>query len=1062
MGTKFIKMTTKALQILLISSLMIGNLNLSVFAEETTTSTTVDTSGANTTTTTVSSVASFVTTVNTSDTTSVADTTGATTETTVSVPTTTNVPVDTTVAVPVTTNASETTPTSEESTQATQTTQVNRMARNNVPTEAQAEEYKITLTSETMFGKNMTFKTLTTDENGVLNSADAINNFYYMPKGQGFVKWQVMDENGSLVDAQFPMTFSQDTTLYPYYEDLFFVNSYDQKNADSSKAIVTWELTPNANINIPGYTFVVSYATESNGVYTRSLTKEVNGTYNQTVLLYTNGNIASSYNYSYALTGIVVAEKYTVIAHDLEGGVLKSIEVDKNATEWISQFPTTLDNLAEGVNFEGWYHEWNEAGEQYLVASNTAARVDNGIIEPGISYDITINYVDNKNVNQVVTAKTHVDVVTDPHLFDTHYLPVSTNSNYAYEWTINGSVVSVEDIGFIDFKQPTTITGKLVEVKEDLEVAQMPTMEKASVYTGNALIITAEEIAKHVNNQGYRTVRASDIKIEAPVSGWPTDVVNVNNPGSEIKTISDLGVVTVKYEVTFIDAGVQTNFWGEVKLMVLPQVVQINRYTTHITPMGDDTLVNYEYSSIKTPMQVSYVAGVPTNVAGMSHELMALMSKNPGINQFSIDSSQPLINGSMVALEFKDGITLNELKSGTYASRDIYTATLIGGNRSNIFLLDEATSQYYVFGYKSEAQTKVYDGQPFEVKASDSVFAQSEALFEKYSKGTSHVMSLSFWNNAETEFNLASFVTGTDVDTYEVPYKYLTVDSSDAATKNTSNSATATVIIEQRPIVISGLNLNKTTPNTTDFVYEVEGVDRGLLNGHRIVSVDVDGEQLVPGTSEYTVANAKIEDADGNDVTHNYAISYEPGTLLNSGTNIIPTTPDTTTTAPVVTTTVAPATTTVAPTTESTTEETTITEQSTPEAGTTVAVIEDDVTPESGSGAAWALVNLIASIIGMLTAIFLILSKTKKEEEEDENATDEQEVLKRRKTWKVVSAFTAIVSMIVFVLTEDMTLPMILVDRWTLLMLVFTGINIVSLVYGRKFHEEEKEEVNKA
>ncbi len=183
----------------------------------------------------------------------------------------------------------------------------------------------------------------------------------------------------------------------------------------------------------------------------------------------------------------------------------------------------------------------------------------------------------------------------------------------------------------------------------------------------------------------------------------------------------------------------------------------------------------------------------------------------------------------------------------------------------------------------------------------------------------------------------------------------------------------------------------------------------------------------------------------------NYVITYV-GNIIFSEAGA------TTTIPAAITTTTTPATPTTTTPGDATTDTTTqITDDSTPEqGGTTEVIITEDTTPEAGGGNAWALINLIASIIGMLTAIFLVVSKSNKEEENEE--TEDEEVMKRRKTWKIVSVVTAIVSIIVFILTEDMTAPMRLVDQWTILMIVFTAINIVSLVYGRKWHENEEEE----
>ena len=53
------------------------------------------------------------------------------------------------------------------------------------------------------------------------------------------------------------------------------------------------------------------------------------------------------------------------------------------------------------------------------------------------------------------------------------------------------------------------------------------------------------------------------------------------------------------------------------------------------------------------------------------------------------------------------------------------------------------------------------------------------------------------------------------------------------------------------------------------------------------------------------------------------------------------------------------------------------------------------------------------------------------------NDEEQSKGYKRRKWLRVASTITAVVSVIAFFLTEDITLAMVLVDRWTLLMAAF-------------------------
>ena len=71
---------------------------------------------------------------------------------------------------------------------------------------------------------------------------------------------------------------------------------------------------------------------------------------------------------------------------------------------------------------------------------------------------------------------------------------------------------------------------------------------------------------------------------------------------------------------------------------------------------------------------------------------------------------------------------------------------------------------------------------------------------------------------------------------------------------------------------------------------------------------------------------------------------------------------------------------------------------------------------------------------------------------------DEPEQKKRKGIYKVLGSLSAVASIVVFILTEDITLPMVLTDRWTLLMVVLFIISLGSLFLGRRWHDEDEDE----
>ena len=131
-----------------------------------------------------------------------------------------------------------------------------------------------------------------------------------------------------------------------------------------------------------------------------------------------------------------------------------------------------------------------------------------------------------------------------------------------------------------------------------------------------------------------------------------------------------------------------------------------------------------------------------------------------------------------------------------------------------------------------------------------------------------------------------------------------------------------------------------------------------------------------------------------------------------------------------------------------------------PQGGESTEVQENPTPKGGGSQNEWALINLICAGGTVLLGLFLLLSKLKKEEEEEEEKTsamrnDEEQSkgYKRRKWLRVASTITAVVSVIAFFLTEDITLPMVLVDKWTLLMAAFLIVQVIFVLFGRKWKE---------
>jgi len=113
---------------------------------------------------------------------------------------------------------------------------------------------------------------------------------------------------------------------------------------------------------------------------------------------------------------------------------------------------------------------------------------------------------------------------------------------------------------------------------------------------------------------------------------------------------------------------------------------------------------------------------------------------------------------------------------------------------------------------------------------------------------------------------------------------------------------------------------------------------------------------------------------------------------------------------------------------------------------------------------AWALVNLILAIAGILLAIITvirILVRNKKDDEcyEDESEPEKEQRAKHRMIWTLTTLIAAILGVIVFILTEDIRLPMVLVDKWTIVNAIIFIAGVIGYVFAVKREKDDETEI---
>jgi hypothetical protein len=115
---------------------------------------------------------------------------------------------------------------------------------------------------------------------------------------------------------------------------------------------------------------------------------------------------------------------------------------------------------------------------------------------------------------------------------------------------------------------------------------------------------------------------------------------------------------------------------------------------------------------------------------------------------------------------------------------------------------------------------------------------------------------------------------------------------------------------------------------------------------------------------------------------------------------------------------------------------------------------------------AWALVNLILAIAGALLALVTTIRILVRSKEDEELYTDESEIEKEQRTkyrmvWTLTTLIAGILGIIVFLLTEDMRLPMVLIDEWTIVNAIIFIAGVIGYAFAvKRDKDEDSDDIN--
>ena len=311
-------------------------------------------------------------------------------------------------------------------------------------------------------------------------------------------------------------------------------------------------------------------------------------------------------------------------------------------------------------------------------------------------------------------------------------------------------------------------------------------------------------------------------------------------------------------------------------------------------------------------------------------------------------------------------------------------------------------------------------------------------------------------------------VAGTD---YSVTYSSDLVNAGTvkvtvAGLGNYSGSFTKTYKITKRSVTLTSATVSKVYDGSALTNTSITVSGDGFVEGEG-ASYEVTGTQTSVGNS----ANAFEYKLNENTLASNYNITKVVGTLTITAAPapVTPATPST----PSSTTPRTPSASQVTTPVETVEKETTPKTEPKKE-----EKVEEEYTPKASPQYYWALINLICAILTVLFGLLLLISKRHKDEDDDEeddetkdqtttNDDEDKEQEKKRGLFtRVLAVLIAIVSVVFFLVTEDLSLPWTWTDQWTIWMVVIGLVQIVVFFVGRKWknvdNDDEDEEAQQA
>ncbi len=405
-------------------------------------------------------------------------------------------------------------------------------------------------------------------------------------------------------------------------------------------------------------------------------------------------------------------------------------------------------------------------------------------------------------------------------------------------------------------------------------------------YTGETFTVTGYEVectASGFNSSAVLYGGTAEVTGSA-VGEYPmeldADLFSYDNPNIDVTfVVSDGGLKINPAEMTITINGnkAEENYDGDAK-------AASGYEATSSSILFDESKITFTGTAEVTATNVgTYEMGLTTSAFGYSDgNIEVTFVVNDGelkINPATVTvtaedktkaygDDDPELTATVSGLQGSDNADLIQYSLDREEGEDVgeYTITPTGeavqGNYNVVYetgtlTITKADVTLQVFNYEG-----VYDGQGHTVQVSVSGITGEVQLLYVYGDNNPSLTNPEF----------------TEVGRYEV-----TVSINDNNIQ--AAPATGTVIINPRPVTITAKDANKVysgTPLTAESAgYEVADrtTDSGLLDGHSIRSITLEGSITDVGTTAAIATNASIVDTTGKNVTGNYDISYIDGVL---------------------------------------------------------------------------------------------------------------------------------------------------------------------------------------